>query len=167
MPPFWDPFGEVFCAEKCSFLCLYVLVGVRTPKSAMGGPKRTRNWELWGPKTPNLGPFPDQPGHFLELLGPKCPHLGTQFILRGSIWGIFLAIVFFLHSTHGNAMQKRQRPPPSSAAGPRSRAAVYTCNRLLWREHIFQYLNISIAEYLIIFIPGITISLNIGHASPQ
>ena len=130
------PFLGGFCAEKWSFLCLYVLVGVRTPKSAMGGPKRTRNWELWGPKTPNLRSFSDQPGHFLELLGPKGPNLGPQFIVRGPIWGILMAIVFFLHSTHGNAMQKRQRPPPSSAAGPRSRAAVHTCNRLLCREHI-------------------------------
>ena len=130
------PFLGGFCAEKWSFLCLYVLVGVRIPKSAMGGPKRTRNWELWGPKTPNLESFPDQPGHFLELLGPKGPNLGPQFIVRGPIWGILMAIVFFLHSTHGNATQKRQRPPPSSAAGPRSRAAVHTCNRLLCREHI-------------------------------
>ena len=122
-PPILGPFWGGFCAEKWSFLCLYVVVGFGSPKNARGGPKRMRNWEVWGPRIPNLGSFWDQPGHFLELLGAKGPTLGPQFIVRGSILSFSMAIVFFLHSTHGNATQKRQRPPPSSAAGPRSQRA--------------------------------------------
>ena len=137
------PFLGGFCAEKWSFLCLYVLVGVRTPKSAMGGPKRTRNWELWGPKTPNLGSFSNQPGHFLELLGPKGPNLGPQFIVRGPIWGILMAIVFFciLHM----AMLRR------SGSGPRllpqqvhDRARQYTRATVCSVESTF--FNIRISE---------------------
>ena len=54
-----------------------------------------RNWEVWGPRIPNLGSFWDQPGHFLELLGAKGPTLGPQFIVRGSILSFSMAIVFF------------------------------------------------------------------------
>ena len=50
----------------------------------------------------------------------------------------------------------------NSAAGPRSRAAVYTCKCLLWREHICQYLNISLAAYQNSFIFS-----NIGEFSSR
>ena len=121
MPPFWDPFWEVF-AQKNGHFCVFMFLWVsELQKSAMGGPKRTRDWEFWGPKTPNFAPFPIQLGHFLEFFGAKgptlefwggkSPMLGPQCTVRGRIWGILMAIVFFciLHM----AMLRR------SGSGPR------------------------------------------------
>ena len=110
--------------------------GFRISKKCQGRSQKDAKLGGLGTQNSQFGVLLGPAGPLFGALGCKRSYFGSPIHCERVNFEFFYGNCIFLHSTHGNAMQKRQRPPPSSAAGPRSRAAVHTCNRLLCREHI-------------------------------
>ena len=73
MPPFWDPFSEVFAQKICHF-CVFMFMWVPELQKV---PRRTPNWNILVPK---LDPNAPNLGSKVPKLRPKGPNLGpTSF----------------------------------------------------------------------------------------
>ena len=69
MPPFWDPFSEVFAQKICHF-CVFMFMWVPELQKV---PRRTPNWNILVPK---LDPNAPNLGSKVPKLRPKGPNLG-------------------------------------------------------------------------------------------